>query len=80
MISTLEGRRPGTPNVLRGTVYGINYLGARTVFEIKTQTRDLLVSVQNDASHPSEPHKTFSEGQQIALSWAPNACQVVEAR
>lgn len=57
---------PGTPNVIRGKVLGANYLGGRTVSEVKTQTRGLLVSVQNDASQPLQPHKAFSEGEEIA--------------
>lgn len=80
LISAPAAHRPGTSNVIRGKVLGVNYLGARTVFEIKTQTRDLLVSVQNDASQPMQAHKAFTEGEEIAVSWAPAACQVVEAR
>jgi putative spermidine/putrescine transport system ATP-binding protein len=78
-ISAPEALRPDAPNVLRGTILGVNYLGARTVFEIKTATRELLVSVQNDAGSASEVHNTFTEGQEINLSWTPDSCQIVEA-
>ena len=78
-ISAPEAPRPNAPNVLRGTILGVNYLGARTVFEIKTATRELLVSVQNDAGSASEVHNTFTEGQEINLSWTPDSCQIVEA-
>ncbi|MBT1157164.1 ABC transporter ATP-binding protein [Aminobacter anthyllidis] len=75
-ISPSQGEAEASPNALRGTVAGINYLGARTVFEIKTPTRDLMVSVQNDAG--SEAPVAFVEGQTIRLSWTPDACQIVE--
>jgi spermidine/putrescine ABC transporter ATP-binding subunit len=67
------------PNALQGTVLGVNYLGARTVFEIRTATRDLLVSVQNGTGSSEGPHDAFAEGQHVTLSWAPESCQIVEA-
>jgi spermidine/putrescine ABC transporter ATP-binding subunit len=79
-ISDRATARPKTANTLKGTVFSVNYLGARTVFEIKTSTRDLLVSVQNDAGRDVDAHEAFIEGQEIFLSWAPAACQIVGAR
>ena len=78
-ISAPEATQPIALNALRGTILGVNYLGARTVFEIKTATRELLVSVQNDAGSASEVNNTFTEGQEITLSWTPDSCQIVEA-
>jgi ABC-type Fe3+/spermidine/putrescine transport system ATPase subunit len=79
MISAGDASQPATPNALRGTVLGVNYLGARTVFEIKTATRELLVSVQNEAGSSGDAHNTFTEGQEVTLSWTPESCQTVEA-
>ncbi|KAA9384096.1 ABC transporter ATP-binding protein [Neorhizobium galegae] len=67
-------------NTVDGTILGVSYLGARTVFEVKTQTRQMLVSVQNDDGSRNVASDTFVEGQSINLSWAPEACQLVEAR
>jgi spermidine/putrescine ABC transporter ATP-binding subunit len=79
IISRPEDVRPGVHNVLHGVVMGVMYLGARTVFEIRTNTRELVVSVQNDADSESGAGRTFLEGQNVALSWMPESSQVVEA-
>jgi spermidine/putrescine ABC transporter ATP-binding subunit len=79
-ISGAPSAQPGTANTLRGTIFGVNYLGSRTVFEIKTSTRNLLVSVQNNSGGDAAAHEVFTEGQEIILSWAPSASQVVGVR
>lgn len=67
-------------NTIDGTILGVSYLGARTVFEVKTTTRQMLVSVQNDEGLSKDALDTFVEGQNINLSWSPESCQLVEAR
>jgi ABC-type Fe3+/spermidine/putrescine transport system ATPase subunit len=79
IISRPEDVRSGVHNVLHGVVISVMYLGARTVFEIRTNTRELVVSVQNDADSESGAGRTFLEGQTVALSWMPESSQVVEA-
>jgi spermidine/putrescine transport system ATP-binding protein len=79
ILSTPEAAPTHFANHLGGTIVGVNYLGARTVFEIKTSTRDLMVSVPNMAEASDEASVTFEEGQAVALSWRPESSQIVEA-
>jgi spermidine/putrescine ABC transporter ATP-binding subunit len=66
-------------NHLQGTVQGVNYLGARTVYEVRTKTRDLMVSVPNLNDGSADTRLAFDEGQTVALSWKPESSQLVEA-
>lgn len=70
---------PQNINHLRGTVHSVSYLGARTVYDIRTKTRDLTVSVPNANDGTPDTKRTFDEGETVALSWAPEASQLVEA-
>lgn len=79
LLSEQENFAEGARNVIRGVIRGINYLGARTMYEIATPSRELIVSVQNDIRATNAPSGRFSEGQTVAVSWTPEACQVVEA-
>jgi spermidine/putrescine ABC transporter ATP-binding subunit len=66
-------------NNLHGTVQSVNYLGARTVFEIRTPTRQLMVSVPNNSDASEDARLAFDEGQTVVLSWKPETSQLVEA-
>lgn len=78
-ITPFESGRPASSNALRGTVIGVNYLGARTVYEIKTATRYLLCSVQNDDTGLADAENAIGEDQDVYVSWNASAPQVLEA-
>ena len=65
-------------NTTSGQVRQISYLGSRTIFEIKTATRNLLVSTPSQTADEVGVHELFAEGQTIQLTWKPEACQVLE--
>lgn len=80
-LTPIDAGRPATPtNSLRGRVVGVNYLGARTIYEINTMTRDLLVAAQNDTSSLTEDDGAIQEGEEVYVSWNAAASQVLEAR
>jgi spermidine/putrescine ABC transporter ATP-binding subunit len=66
-------------NNLKGVVLGKSYLGARTVFDIKTASREILVSIQNETGCSDSIYNSISEGQAVTISWAAESCQFVEA-
>lgn len=66
-------------NVLQGKITAVNYLGARTLYQVSTATRNLLISAQNDENTPVEQRAFLTEGQNVAVSWSPTATQIVGA-
>jgi spermidine/putrescine ABC transporter ATP-binding subunit len=66
---------PGAKNMLKGTIAGISYLGARTVVQVETASSRLLASVPNETA--SGALAGLSKGDAVTVTWAHESCRVV---